>query len=158
MTDEKWLEEAKKRAASKRGASWARFMAPGDEEPTDDETIKIEVGTTVEGIVLDLTEVVTKYGPTTAATIDDAEHGTLKILCGAGILKDLIAEVQVGDFISMEWLGMKLNKAGDNSYRNFDVSHVPAPGNERTPQRRVSVPAGDVPVMGEEDADLDDDL
>ena len=163
-TDTDWIDEARKRAAAKRGAKQARFMAPGDTKPTDEEVILVKVGETVEGIVVVLDEITTQYGPSTLATIDDAERGNVQVLAGAKILADLFEDVSVGDFVSMEWLGKKSTKDGSSEYRNWETSHTPAPGSTprheptRVAMADVPVPSAPAPVMGEEEDDLDDVL
>jgi hypothetical protein len=152
-TENKWMEEAKQRAASKRGAKWVRFMAPGDEPPKDDEeTITVPIGATVEGIVLDLSETVTKFGTSAVATVDDADYGPVKVLAGPKMLKDLIAGANVGDFVSMTWNGKRVLKDGTGDYRHWDVSHFPAPGS--TPKER---PAAATSTVSLPDADDDDE-
>lgn len=154
MSDEQWLEEARKRAASKHDAKQLRFLAPDDDQPDDEEIIVVPVGGKVEGVVVDLAEMDGQFGPTILASVEDKKYGTVKILAGPKILSDLFSDAQVGDFVSMVWNGKRTTKDGSTSYRHWSVAHYPAPGS--TPKvPATTAPAPSAPAA---DDDLDDDL
>lgn len=158
-TQPDWIEEAKRRADAKHNAKQARFMAPDDEKPKDPDVILLNEGSTLEGVILDMSEIMTDFGPTIVATIDTSEYGVVKTLAGAKILADLFASAGIGDFVSMLWVGKKKTKDGTRSYRHFSVAHVPAPGSGR--EAHSSMPSNEPRLPfdggGNADDDLDDD-
>jgi hypothetical protein len=134
-------------------------MAKDDEVPNDPDVVLLPEGSTLEGVIADMSEIDTEFGPTPLVTLEGTEHGTVKILGGAKILADLFAAAGQGDFVSIQWDGKKMNKAGTLRYRSFSVAHTPAPGSGR--EAHTNGPGNAVqerlPIGGNPDADLDDD-
>lgn len=155
-TDTNWIEEAKARAASKRSAREARFVTEKDDKITDPDIVVLPVNSLVEGVILAVSYIDGQYGATPIATIDDAEHGPLRVLMGGKILGDLMSEAEVGWFVSIEWKGMKPTKDGSTEYRNYNVAVDPPPDTPPRPDP-VAASANVTPMTTVEDSEEVDD-